>query len=269
MPQTPDALLREVAAILDGGTVDVGPREAEWLIEAAGSDDEARAFARRRAAGEPFQYIVGRAAFRHIELAVGPGVLVPRPETEVLVDRVLARLPDGGTVLDVGTGSGAIALAIKHERGDARVIASDVDDKAIEWCELNARSLGLEIDVHRSDLFDGLPRSLQGAFDVIVSNPPYVASDAANSLPVDVVEHEPHVALFAGEDGLATIRVLVSEAPGWLRHGGWLVMEIGETQGASVRQLLTDGGFADVAVHPDITGRDRIAEGRVAVSDTA
>ena len=262
MVRPTSSLQRQVAAILKEAVVDIGPREAQWLVEAAASDEEALSFARRRAAGEPFQYIVGSAAFRHIELAVGPGVLVPRPETEVVVECALEHLPSNGTVLDVGTGSGAIALAIKHERPEARVIACDISQDALEWFELNARTLGLEVEIHRSDLFHGLPRSLAGTLDVIVSNPPYVASGVANSLPVDVIAHEPHIALFAGEDGLATIRDLVRHAPRWLRRGGWLVMEIGETHADEVRALLAEGGYSDVGSFPDMTGWDRIAVGR-------
>lgn len=263
MAQLPDRILSEVTAILKDGVVEVGSREADWLVDAAGSEQEAISFALRRAAGEPLQYVIGTAPFRQIELMVGPGVLIPRPETEVVVERALARLPDRGTLLDVGTGSGAIALAVKAERPDARVIATDIAEEALAWFHVNEDALGLDIELHRSDLFAGLPESLVGELDVVVSNPPYVASSDADSLPVDVVEHEPHVALFAGEDGLATIRDLVSEAPRWLKRGGWLVMEIGETQAAEVRALLEGAGYRDVAIHPDMTGRPRIAEGTV------
>ena len=218
--------------------------------------------AARRAAGEPLQYVTGKAGFRHLELSVGPGVLVPRPETEVLVERVLDHLPASGAVADVGTGSGAIALAIKHERPDARVWGTDDSEEALRWARANREALGLEVDLRRGELLGPLPNGLRGALDVVVSNPPYVAESERHLLGSDVVAHEPHHALFAGSDGLAVLTRLVAEARTWLTGGGWLACEIGFDQAEPVTALLERSGYEEVAVHRDLTGRKRIAEGR-------
>ncbi len=216
----------------------------------------------RRVAGEPLQYITGIAGFRRIEVAVGPGVLIPRPETEGVVDHALAHLPPDGTLVDVGTGSGAIALAVKDERADARVLATEVSDEALTWVRSNVSDLELDVEVVACDLLSGLPDDLRGAIDVIVSNPPYVATGESSSLPVDVVDHEPHEALFAGVDGTAVIERLAAEARGWLCSGGWLVLEIGESLGERTSQLLAEDGYIEISVEQDLNGRDRIVMGR-------
>jgi release factor glutamine methyltransferase len=217
---------------------------------------------RRRLAGEPLQYVLGTAAFRRLELRVGPGVFIPRPETELVAERAMTRLPQGGTLVDLCTGSGAIALSVAHERPDTRVVASELSPAAARWATDNQRALGLRVDLYEGDLFEPLPSELRGAVGVVVSNPPYIDEGERSSLARDVVDHEPEVALFAPDAGTSVIEKIVAGAPDWLRPGGWLVLEIGETHGEAVRELLASGGFGDVSIVPDLAGRDRIAEGR-------
>lgn len=217
---------------------------------------------RRRLAGEPLQYVLGTAAFRRLELKVGPGVFIPRPETELVAERAMARLPHDGMLVDICTGSGAIALAVADERPDARVVASELSPAALQWATSNRDSLGLHVEVLHGDLFEPLPRDLVGQVDVVVSNPPYVDPDERASLPRDVVDHEPEEALFAPATGTSVIERIAAGVADWLVPGGWLVLEIGETQGDAVREILRAGGFAGVEIAPDLTGRDRIAEGR-------
>lgn len=263
------------------GGVQAAEREAQWLVVSAGGidrtslfdnlptiDDQqaatAESLARRRVAGEPLQYLTGVAGFRHLELAVGPGVLIPRPETEVVAEHSIARLPPGGIVVDCGTGSGAIALAIADERPDARVFATERSPSALAWAEKNRARLNLDVELIACDLLAGLPDELRGAVDVIVSNPPYVATTERDVLPRDVVEHEPHEALFAGEHGLDVIRKFMDEVPAWVRPGGWIVLESGDQQTREVGDLLRERDFEEVAAHPDLTGRMRVVEGRFA-----
>ena len=228
------------------------------------SDDEARVLelARRRVSGEPLQYLTGLAGFRRLELKIGPGALVPRPETESLAGRAVELLPEGGTVVDVGTGAGPIALSIADERSDARVIATDISEEALEWARRNRDELGLRVELVCCDLFEGLPNDLRRAVDVIVSNPPYVSENERTSLPTEVVDHEPAVALFSGRDGLEIFERLAVGARGWLRSGGFLLSEIGDRQGDTVLRLLEHLGYSDATIRPDLVGRPRIAEAR-------
>ena len=217
---------------------------------------------RRRLAGEPLQYVLGTAAFRRLELKVGPGVFIPRPETELVAERAMARLLQDGVLVDLCTGSGAIALSVADERPDAHVVASELSPAAAQWATSNRDSLGLRVDVYQGDLFEPLPAGLAGRVDVVVSNPPYVDPDERASLPRDVVDHEPPEALFAPGEGTSVIVRVAADASAWLRPDGWLVLEIGETQGDAVRAIFDAVGFQDVSIAPDLTGRDRIAEGR-------
>jgi release factor glutamine methyltransferase len=271
--------MRATEARLRAAGVVFAEREAEWLIECATGIDRAGALREppvldvdaaarldalvaRRVAGEPLQYVTGSAAFRHLELAVGPGVFIPRPETELVAERAMERLPRGGTVVDVGTGSGALALAIAQERPDARVIATEVSRDALVWAEKNRATLELDAQLVASDLLTDLPAELAGGIDVVVANPPYVPETDKEFLPADVADHEPSVALFGSADGLAVIRRLACDARAWLRSGGWLVLEIGHDQGARVAHLLEQHGYVDVAISLDLAERERIAEGR-------
>ena len=231
-----------------------------WLLEASPDVDAALALAHRRAAGEPLQYLTGVAGFRHLELAVGPGVLVPRPETEQVAQRALDLLPEGGSLVDIGTGSGAIALAVAYERRDARVWATEISAEALEWARANRDRLRLPVELLQGDLFAPLPSELHRRMDVIVANPPYVGEDERGSLPTDVVAHEPELALFA-DDGLSVIRRLVEQAPDWLAPGGWLVLEISERHPHEVEALLLGAGFRDVFIEQDLAGKARIASG--------
>jgi len=269
-PTSRPELRARIAELLASAEVDAGPREADWLLEAAerrvsGDDDVGRValeLADRRAKGEPLQYVIGTAAFRHLELAVGPGVLVPRPETEVLVERALDRLPQDGAIVDVGTGSGAIALAIRHERPDARVWATDDSSEALRYARDNRARLDLDVEILRGSLFEPLPGSMRGDFDVVVSNPPYVSEAEAHLVGRDVLDHEPDHAVFAGRDGLSIVTELVHQTLPWLRPGGWLVCEIGHGQSDAVVELFEGAGFIHSGVHRDLAGWDRIVEGR-------
>lgn len=216
----------------------------------------------RRISGEPLQYLTGIAGFRRLDIAVGPGVFVPRPETEVLVDHVLGRLPEGGTLVDLGTGSGAIALAIADERPDARVVATEASADALRWAAVNKERLSSRVELLEGDLFAPLPADLQGNIDVVVSNPPYIADDERTALPSDVLDHEPHIALFSGTDGTSIIERIVEDAPTWLRRGGWLLIEISPHLQTVVPRLLRSAGFEGTEIHPDLADRPRVVEGR-------
>ena len=252
----------EATEILAAAGIHNARREAAWLAEGATDETSLLELARRRAAGEPLQYLTGIAGFRHLDLSVRPGVFIPRPETELLVECALAHLPRGSTAIDVGTGSGAIALSMKQERADATVHATEIDNDAMQQAVANRDHLGLDVAIVSGDLFSGLPTKIEGAVDVVVSNPPYVATTEQNALPVDVVGHEPHIALFAGERGLDVIDRLIDEAGRWLRPDGWLVVEIGEGQSDDVMALATRTGYVDIAIHDDLAGRPRYVDAR-------
>ena len=212
----------------------------------------------QRCHGVPLQYLTGEQQFFDLVLGVAPGVLIPRPETEVLVERTLDVVDRAGAVVvDVGTGTGAVALAIKRFRPAARVLATDVSDEAIAVARANASRHGLDIEVLPGDLLEPLPSDLRGAVDVIVSNPPYVTEEEYATLPQEV-RREPYEALVGGTD----VHRRLTEASGaWLEVRGWLVMEIGASQAREVAGLLTDA-FEDIEVHSDLTGRDRVVRAR-------
>lgn len=214
----------------------------------------------RRAAREPLQHLTGRAAFRSLDLAVGPGVFVPRPETELVaqlaIDALLA-VPGGAPrAADLGTGSGAIALALATEVPHAEVYAVENSPRAFIWAKENARETGAgNLRLVFADLGDALP-DLDGTLDVVVSNPPYIPTGAIPRDP-EVRLHDPEAALYGGVDGLDVVRAVSATARRLLHRGGVLVLEHGESQGADIRALLTADGWSAARTTRDLTGRDR------------
>jgi release factor glutamine methyltransferase len=222
------------------------------------------ALVERRAGGEPLQYLTAVQAFRRLELAVGPGVLVPRPETEVVVEHALARLDgvEAPVVVDVGTGSAAIALSVATERPDAAVWATDISERAAGWARRNVEAAGAaNVTVAEGDLFQPLPDDLRTSVDLVVSNPPYLSEAELAQAEADVRDHEPPLATVAGPTGLEVARRVVAEAMSWLRPGGWLVLETHAGQAGRLQVLLL-ARYEEVAIHPDLAGLPRVAEGR-------
>ena len=273
----PSEVVRRAAAYLDRHGVEGSRASAEILLsEILGTDRaglytrteglsaaEARAYGRalcRRCAGVPLQHLTGRQDFRQLELTVRPGVFVPRPETEVVVEVALDAISDvrGPIVADVGTGTGAIALSLAQERPDAAVYATDIAEAAVQLALENAARLGLPLEASRGDLLDGLPADLGGRVHLVVSNPPYVDPDGLATLPDDV-RADPELALVGETDLHAR---LVEESPAWLAPRGSLVAEVGADQGPAVRELF-ERRFVDVRVLPDLAGRDRVVAGRL------
>jgi release factor glutamine methyltransferase len=219
--------------------------------------DAYRRLVARRARHEPVAYILGEWGFRRLTLTVDARALIPRPETEVVVERCLAHLAglDAPSVLDVGTGSGAIALALADEHPSAHVTAIDVSTDALALARENAARTGLQIELLEHDLRSGLPG---GPYDLVVSNPPYVEPGDLDALMPDVRDYEPHLALV----GSGATEGVARAALGALRPGGWLVLEIGDGQAPATAALLAELGYADVVATPDLTSRDRVVEGR-------
>jgi len=208
---------------------------------------------RRRRAREPVAYLLGKRAFRYIELTIDSRVLVPRPESEGLVETGLT-LPQGARVVDVGTGSGAIALALKHERPDLEVLGADVSPDALEVARANARALGLDVTFVQSDLLDGV----DGEIDAVLSNPPYVAKRDLPTLQPEVTA-EPDVAVFGGFDGFEVVRRLV---PAAVRRAPLVAIEVGMGMAQTVGGMLRDAGAATVEVQRDLAGIERVVVGR-------
>jgi release factor glutamine methyltransferase len=251
--------------------------EARWLLEEAPGQAELRAMVDRRVAGEPLQYVIGWAPFGPLKIRVGPGVFVPRPETESLADRAASHLRAAGSgpgngkgmplsmgpprvAVDLCTGSGAIACFLAAEVPGARVLATELDPAALVWAGVNTASWGVEL--FAGDLDQPLPAELAGRVDVLCANVPYVPTGAIATLPRDVRDHESRLALDGGPDGLDVLRRLAPRATHWLAPGGRLLCEIGEDQAGAAMALLVAAGLAEVAVHPDLADRDRVLEGR-------
>jgi release factor glutamine methyltransferase len=216
---------------------------------------------RRAVLREPVAYITGRRAFRQIELAVDARALIPRPESELLVECALA-LPAGTRVLDVGTGSGAVALALKDERADLELSASDVSVDALALARANAARLGLAVDFVHADLLEGAGE----CYEAVLANLPYVAEHERATLAPEIVRHEPAVALFAGEDGLGAIRVLLTQLA---RRSGvsFVALEIGVGQAPAVAEMLHAADFAKVECMHDLAGMERVVTGERLVTD--
>ena len=269
---TVDGLLRAARARIDAV-------DAQWLLAHALGRSTAWLYAHaddavdnaaavhfetlveRRVAGEPVAYLTGRRGFWSFELQVTPDTLIPRPETELLVELALTHLPPDRVlqVADLGTGSGAIALALAHERPRAQVLATDASPAALDVARANATSLGIaNIAFVHGDWCAALE---QRRFDLIASNPPYIAAGDPH-LALGDLRREPAAALASGVDGLDAIRRIVAGTPLHLVAGGWLLLEHGMEQGDAVRGLLRDAGFVDASTDRDLEGRDRVSSGR-------
>ncbi|MCI4567864.1 peptide chain release factor N(5)-glutamine methyltransferase [Lysobacter sp. CFH 32150] len=266
-----DASLRSAGARVDIRDAElllahVLDKPRSWLFahgDDALSPDAAERFdalIARCAAGEPVAYLIGRRGFWKFDLAVDAATLIPRPETELLVELALARLSNEASlrVADLGTGSGAIALALAHERPRAQVIATDASSGALAIARANAQALGLaNIEFRHGDWFMPLAGE---RFDLIASNPPYIADDDPH---LQELRFEPGSALASGADGLDAIRVIARDAPAHLVPGGWLLLEHGWEQGAAARALLSAAGFMQVSTERDLEDRDRVTLGRM------
>jgi release factor glutamine methyltransferase len=264
------------------------PNEARWLCEHASGLDGSEfieeldeipttammasldAMLLRRLAGEPLQYVMARWAFRHLDLFVDRRVLIPRPETELIVDLVLNDLRDidrPARVVDLGTGSGAIGLAIaaeSHPR-EVEVWLTDMSNDALDVARANVATLGRlgsRVKIAHGSWWSALPSELAGSIDVAVCNPPYIAVYDPE-VAKDVVDWEPHSALFSDDNGLADIRAVLEGAQHWLRAGGSLLFEIGYRQATAVTEGMAAAGFVEVVTHRDLAGRDRFVAGRL------
>lgn len=253
--------------------LDRGEVQAKAIIGApvpAGFED----LVRRRAQREPLQHLTGTAPFRRIELAVGPGVFIPRPETELLVELATERLrrdqSEGVTrpmVVDLCTGSGAIAAAVADEVPHARIHAFEVDDQAVDWARKNL-SAHKRVTLHHADATQ-IPDDLRGRADVVISNPPYVP-DAEPPTDPEVTRHDPALALWGGgQDGMVVPRRIIAAASALLRPGGWCVIEHAESQVAAIHRAFGDQGFHTVEAHEDLTGRPRATSGILHEATTA
>ena len=267
-------------------------QEARWLCEhASGLDrveldaarDEVvsqrcgvalRAMVARRLTGEPLQYVMKSWAFRHLDVLVDNRVLIPRPETEVVVQvaldlarEMISKTNSKLRVADLGTGSGVIGLSLASElpRGSNEVWLTDLSADALEVARANLAGLGLingDVRVALGSWFAALPSELKNSFDLIVSNPPYIGVYDP-SVESSVLNHEPHLALFAGSDGLDAYREIVSHSGEWLATDGWIVLEIGHQQGDAVSELLAQNSFNQIEIRKDLAGRDRIALAKI------
>ena len=220
-----------------------------------------RELVQRRRAGEPVAYLVGMREFFGLDFRITPDVLIPRADTETLVETALEKLKQHARhdVLDLGTGSGCVAITIAHERSAARVTAGDVSAAALNVARENAVAIGADVEFVQGTWFEGLAGR---RFDLIVANPPYVATDDPHLQQGDL-RFEPATALASGKDGLNDIRIIVAGAPAYLRAGGWLLFEHGYDQADVCRDLLLDAGFGEIISRADIAGLPRVAGGRL------
>ncbi len=241
------------------------------MVDEVGTEDQAvfEELLSRRAAREPLQHLTGAVGFRHVDLRVGPGVFIPRPETELLagwaIERAIERATAAGgspLVVDLCCGSGAIALSIVDEVPAAQVHAVELDPGAHSWAERNLAQSG--VDLRLGDMADAFPE-LDGTIDVVVCNPPYIPLEAWASVAPEARDHDPSLALWSGDDGLDAIRTLESTAARLLRAGGWVGAEHADVQGESASQVFLAGGrWTEVRDHLDLAGRPRFVTARLA-----
>jgi release factor glutamine methyltransferase len=219
-----------------------------------------RRLVKKRVHGQPIAYLTGTCEFWSLPLKINPSVLIPRPETELLVEAALEKIPPGSgwRVADLGTGSGAIALALASERICCEIHATDISDKALKVAAANANALGLNnLRFHHGSWSE----PLHGQFDLVASNPPYV-DDGDSHLQKGDLRFEPREALSPGKDGLSAIREITEQSCALLKEGGWLVLEHGWQQGKAVRQILQQGGLAEIETRPDLQGHERVTLGK-------
>ena len=246
---------------------DAHDRNRAWLFANLfspipdGLEPEFMALVARRAAGEPIQYIAGETEFYRMPFLVTPAVLIPRPETELLVEQAFQLVPTFLTrrsrILDVGTGSGAVAISVSHDWSEAEITATDISPATLNIARANAKRLGFAEKIRF--LHGDLLAPVAGErFDIIVSNPPYVPTTDRPTLSVEVRDHEPALALFAGNDGLDIYRRLIPAAHAALVSGGYLLLEIGYDQSTAIEELLTAAGFAEIGFHADLQGIPRV-----------
>lgn len=250
------------ARILIGFALQLSRIQLITQSERALTDSEAQHVAtliRRRLAGEPIAYIVGEREFYGLSFYTSPAVLIPRPETELLVELALDRLPDKGSLLDLGTGSGAIAIAVAHTLPAARVTAIDASSEALAVASRNAQRHGAQVRLLQSDWYTALDNE---RFDIIAANPPYIIAGDPHLSQGDL-RFEPVDALTDHADGLSALRNIVANAPMHLASGGWLLMEHGYDQADAVRKLLAAAGFSDIESWTDLAGIERVSGGRL------
>lgn len=243
------------------GALELATRENE-MVSADGAETLAR-LVERRLTGESVARIIGEREFYGLPFRLNEATLEPRPETELLVEMAIAALPERGHLLDLGTGSGCIPIAVLANRHDANATAVDLSSRALVAARENAERnrVNERLDLREGSWFEPLARAAQ--FAVIVSNPPYIASSVVDTLTSEVKDFDPRLALDGGPDGLAPYRVIAAEAGAFLLPRGKLLLEIGYDQAATVSQLLLDGGFVEVAIHQDLNGLDRVVSATI------
>ncbi|MCJ8331384.1 MAG: peptide chain release factor N(5)-glutamine methyltransferase [Lentisphaeria bacterium] len=219
-------------------------------------ENDYAAYIQRRLEAEPVQYITGSTYFYNTHIVVGPGVLIPRPETEILIEELLKLLPKNSNVLDLCTGSGCILFAIATEIATVELTGTDISDDALSWARKNARALNLpEIRFLKGSLFEPVAGE---KFDIISANPPYISPGDYDALSDTVKSHEPQIALQAADEGLAVYKEIIEDARKYLVDEGWLILEIGETQADAISTILEQHDFKEIKISQDFTGRDRI-----------
>ena len=227
-------------------------------------------FLSERESGRPTQYILGRWEFMGLPFLVGEGVLIPRGDTEILVETILEvqKAKPLASILEIGTGSGCIPISLSHYGSFEKIMAVDISPQALGYAVQNAEENHAEISFYESDLFSCVPVAWKGRLDAIVSNPPYIPKAEIATLMTEVKDFEPLNALDGGADGLDFYRAIVAEGRAWLKEGGWLFFEIGYDQGAALRTLLDEFGYTEISIKQDLAGLDRVAIGRYAGKHT-